>query len=88
MKATAETRCPASWCSRAASRAASAKAKASDPAVCVQSVLGGEISVDEIVSRVKEKVGGKHEKFDIYIKTEDNKAYYATEEESGYVELW
>ena len=73
----------------AASRKAPAAKKAVSPEVSVQSLLGGEISIDEIIRRVNEKVGGAaHDTFKIYIKSEENRAYYVADDKTGYVELW
>ena len=73
----------------AASRKAPAAKKAVTPEVSVQSLLGGEISIDEIIRRVNEKVGGAaHDTFKIYIKSEENRAYYVADDNTGYVELW
>ena len=58
-----------------------------EPVVMVQSKAGGTISVDEIVARVK-LVAGKKAVTEIYIKPEDNKAYYVTKRTSGSVLLW
>lgn len=58
--------------------------KSPEPSVSIQSIMGGTIRVDEIVSRVKEAAPGAEE---IYVKPEENKAYY-TGEEDGYVVLW
>ena len=63
--------------------------KAISPEVSVQSLLGGEISIGEIIRRVNEKVGGAaHDTFKIYIKSEENRAYYVADDKTGYVELW
>ena len=73
----------------AASRKAPAAKKTVSPEVSVQSLLGGEISIDEIIRRVNEKVGGAaHDTFKIYIKSEENRAYYVADDKTGYVELW
>ena len=73
----------------AASRKAPAAKKAVSPEVSVQSLLGGEISIGEIIRRVNEKVGGAaHDTFKIYIKSEENRAYYVADDKTGYVELW
>ena len=63
--------------------------KALAPAVAVQSVLGGEIDVEEVISRVNAQLGTKaYENFNIYIKPEENKAFYVADGAEGFVELW
>ena len=63
--------------------------KALAPVVSVQSVMGGELTVDEIVKRVNEAVGGKvYSNFTIYIKTEENKAFYVADDVTGSIDLW
>ncbi|MCR5371259.1 MAG: DUF6465 family protein [Clostridium sp.] len=59
------------------------------PSVYVQSLMGGEISVDEIVSRVTEVAGTSD--VQIFVKSEENKAYFyvsADPGNSGFVLLW
>ena len=63
------------------------KKKAAAPVITIQSQMGGEISIDEIVRLVNEKAAGKTVS-NIYIKSEDNKAYYVADGEDGYVQLW
>ena len=65
----------------------SKKKKKSAPVVTLQSVMGGDITLEEVLKRV-EAVVDDEEVLDIYIKTEDNKAYYVTPERSGYILLW
>ncbi len=63
------------------------KKKESAPAITIQSKMGGEIALDEIIKLVNEKAAGKTVT-NIYIKSEDNKAYYVADGEDGYVQLW
>lgn len=49
--------------------------------VIVQSPLGGEISYDEILAKV-----GQADK--IYVRVDQNKAYWVRGEETGDVDLW
>lgn len=57
-----------------------AKAKAA-PVVYIQSAMGGEISTDEILT----KVGDVDT---VYIKPEDNAAYWVRGDVSGAINLW
>ena len=65
----------------------SKKKAAAAPAITIQSMMGGEISLDKIISLVNEKAAGKTVS-NIYIKSEENKAYYVADGEDGFVELW
>ena len=59
------------------------------PSVFVQSLMGGEISVEEIVARVTEVAGTSD--VQIFVKSEENKAYFyvsADPGNSGFVLLW
>ena len=61
--------------------------KAVEPVVMIESAMGGQISMDEILKRVNEAVKAK-EHLEIYIKPEDNKAYYSSEAGDGSIDLW
>ena len=63
-------------------RKKSTKASKSTPVILIQSLLGGTITPEEILSRVPADVDS------IYIKPEENKAYWVRGDESGSVELW
>ena len=76
----------------AAAKAAKAEAPAKKPAakkaaakkaveVIVQSPLGGEISFAEILAKV-----GEADK--VYVRVDQNKAYWVRGEETGDVDLW
>ena len=51
----------------------------------IQSVLGGTISIDEVLARVHAAAPDARE---VYIKPEENKAYWVGETSRGYVVLW
>jgi predicted component of type VI protein secretion system len=55
--------------------------------VHIQSLLGGDIELDTIISRVRD-AAPVSEDLTIYVKAEENKAYFTTGEESGSVDLW
>ncbi|MBR2257277.1 MAG: helix-turn-helix transcriptional regulator [Blautia sp.] len=56
--------------------------KKTTPSLIIQSMLGGTITTEEILSRVPDDA----EK--VYVKPEENKAYWVRGEESGSVDLW
>lgn len=51
------------------------------PEIIIQSALGGEITSAEIIDRI-----GKAEK--IYVRVDENKAYWVNGEETGSIDLW
>ena len=51
------------------------------PEIIIQSPLGGEITGAEILDRV-----GKVDK--VYVKVDENKAYWVKGEETGSIDLW
>jgi len=51
------------------------------PNVHIQSMMGGEITVEQILARVGEAD-------DVYIRVEENRAYWVRGEDSGWIELW
>lgn len=51
------------------------------PEIIIQSALGGEITGAEIIDRI-----GKAEK--IYVRVDENKAYWVNGEETGSIDLW
>ena len=61
--------------------------KQAAPAIIIQSVLGGEITVKEILSRISEQTGDQAVT-SVYIKAEENRAYYVAGDEGGCIELW
>ena len=61
--------------------------KAVEPVVMIESAMGGQISMDEILKRVNEAVKAK-ERLAVYVKPEDNKAYYSSEAGDGSIDLW
>ena len=48
----------------------------------VQSMMGGNISVDEILGKIPEGATA------VYVKPEENKAYWVKKDSAGDVELW
>ena len=71
-----------------------AEEKAAEPAapvveervdLIIESTMGGQISADEIINRVKEK---RSDATKIYVKPEENKAYFTYGDSVGHVELW
>ena len=58
-----------------------AEAKAT-PEVTIEAQMGGQITVDDILKRVPEGVEN------VYIKPEENKAYWVKGDESGDINLW
>ncbi len=57
------------------------KAKNTAPTIIIQSALGGAITVEEIVA----KVGTADQ---VYVRVDENKAYWVRGEETGSVDLW
>jgi len=53
--------------------------------VSIQSVMGGSILVDDIVARVHASAPDAKE---IYVKPEENRAYYVGKTSEGFVVLW
>ncbi|MBR1685229.1 MAG: helix-turn-helix transcriptional regulator [Clostridia bacterium] len=62
-------------------KAAEVKTEAAKPVVLIQSAFGGEITPEEIIA----KVGAAEH---IYVRVDENRAYWVNGEESGFVELW
>ncbi len=56
-----------------------------DVEICIQSVMGGSITTEEILARVYAKTTDVTH---IYVKPEDNKAYYVGKKSRGFVVLW
>lgn len=63
------------------------KKRAAGPAVMIQSVMGGEIALNEILRRISEKTNGQAVSR-VYIKAEENRAYYVMGDDTGYIDLW
>ena len=53
--------------------------------VVVQSLMGGEITVEEILGRVKAVAGNVDT---VYVKPEENRIYYSKEGKSEFIEIW
>ena len=66
-------------------KAAGEEEKAAPVELIIESTMGGQISADEIIKRVREKSGDAAK---IYVKPEENKAYFTYGDSVGYVELW
>lgn len=52
------------------------------PVLYIQSLLGGVITTEEILKRIPDDVD------EVYVKPEENKAYWVKGEEKGELELW
>ena len=63
------------------------RAKKKAPAIVIQSMMGGEIALDEILKKVEEKAAGKAVT-NVYIKSEENKAFFVADGETDSVDLW
>ena len=61
------------------------KKAAKKPALSIQSLLGGSITTEEIIERVQKVAPDAEE---IYVKTEENKAYYTAKSGDGFIILW
>ena len=57
----------------------------SQPEIVIQSLMGGSISTEEILARVYSQEPGAQK---IYVKPEENKAYWVAKNNRGYVILW
>ena len=62
-------------------KSASNKKAASKTEITIQSAMGGEITISEILEKT-----GSVEK--VYIRVDENKAYWVKGEETGSVDLW
>lgn len=60
-------------------------AEPSELSITIQAVAGGSITIEEIVARVHAAAPDATE---IYVKTEENKAYYVGKKNRGFVILW
>lgn len=67
----------------------SRRSKKSAPTVSVhiQSLMGGDIELDTIISRVRE-AAPKAKDLTVYVKAEENKAYYTGSKADGSIDLW
>ena len=61
---------------------AKSRKKKTSPSLIIQSLLGGTITPEEIMDRVPDDVDT------VYIKPEENKAYWVRGDESGSITLW
>ena len=53
--------------------------------VVIQSLMGGEITVEEILDRVKAVAGNVDV---VYVKPEENRIYYNKEGKAEYIQIW
>ena len=65
----------------AARKPAAKKAAVKAAEIIIQSPMGGNITPDEILARI-----GKAEK--VYVRVDENKAYWVNGEDTGSVDLW
>ena len=66
---------------KAAAKKPAAKAKAAKLEIFIQSPMGGNITPEAILAKV-----GKADK--VYIRVDENKAYWVRGKETGSVDLW
>ena len=59
--------------------------KKKNPTLSIQSLMGGSLTTEEIIGRVLEVAPDAE---DIYVKTEENKAYYTAKSGDGFIILW
>ena len=59
----------------------------SEADVVIESTMGGQISVREILTRVLSDAWDS-DNIKIYVKAEENRAYYTTDKGEGSIELW
>ena len=94
VEGVAETAAPTVEEKAAEPAAPAVEEKAAEPAapvveervdLIIESTMGGQISADEIINRVKEK---RSDAAKIYVKPEENKAYFTYGDSVGHVELW
>ena len=64
------------------------KTEETEPVIVIESVMGGKITVDEIKTRVKDAVNHPVKDLEIYVKTEENRAYFTADGVSGSIYLW
>ena len=55
------------------------------PEIVIQSLMGGSISTEEILARVYSQEPSAQK---IYVKPEENRAYWVAKNNRGYVVLW
>ena len=65
-----------------AAKPAKKKSSKKKVTILIESLLGGTITPEEVLSRIPKDA----EK--VYIKPEENKAYWVKDEETGEVDLW
>ena len=60
-------------------------AKAIAPVVAVQALMGGSIVMEEVIKKVKAVAPDVE---NIYVKPEENRAYWVSKNSAGSVDLW
>ena len=55
------------------------------PALIIESTMGGQISAEEIIKRVMDKRSDAEK---VYVKPEENKAYFTYGDSVGHIDLW
>ena len=63
-------------------KTASRKVKTAAPVVYIQSMMGGSVTPEEVLSRIPKDAEA------VYIKPEENMAYWVKGDDGGAVELW
>ena len=85
VEGVAETAAPTVEEKAAEPAAPAVEEKTAPVELIIESTMGGQISADEIIKRVKEK---RSDASKIYVKPEENKAYFTYGDSVGHVELW
>ena len=85
VEGVAETAAPTGVEKAAEPAAPAVEEKTAPVELIIESTMGGQISADEIIKRVKEK---RSDASKIYVKPEENKAYFTYGDSVGHVELW
>ena len=85
VEGVAETAAPTVEEKAAESAAPAVEEKTAPVELIIESTMGGQISAEEIIKRVREKRGDAAK---IYVKPEENKAYFTYGDSVGHVELW
>ena len=85
VEGVAETAAPTVEEKAAEPAAPAVEEKTAPVELIIESTMGGQISADEIIKRVKEK---RSDASKIYVKPEENKAYFTYGDSVWHVELW
>jgi len=62
-----------------------AEEKKTGTVIVVQSLMGGEITVDEVLDRVKATAGDVEA---VYVKPEENRIYYNKDGKAEFIQIW